>query len=331
LAQAYVQGLADATQGLPLCLRLLRAFPGTAEAVRGAPLLFRCHEALGTLSVAYADLEAAASLLGDAAITAPQALALAEAAAAASKADTALAWLDRAGGTPADGAWQAALAAGCLRVGRQLRAVGAMEAALEALGRGSGLEPSAPRAQVSLEAARLLWEMGRHAAVPDMLLRAFIDEADTETLRGAARLMAAGRLSRRERGSYDVARVHELVRFGFHASAAILGEQLLTDHQAPPARIRRVKEHLVGAYDALVAYHLAREDLPAARATVTRWLRIAESGRDLGRALECLATCQELAGEGEEALTTLSRIVAECPGSPQAATARQRLLEEHIP
>ncbi|NQT87950.1 PD40 domain-containing protein [bacterium] len=329
LAKARVEDLEDARRGLGLCLQLLRMFPGSPEAVGAAPLLFLCRDALGALSVSYADMERAATLLGDKAITPSQALAMAEGAAAAGKAETAFAWLDRAAG--ADAAWQPALAAGCLSVARQLRAVGASQPALEAARRGAALAPSAATAQNALEAAQLLATVGRGADVPGMLLRALDDAADIQTLRAATRLMLSGRLRLQDRADYDVARVGELTLSGFHTQAAALGEQLLSSGQMPRAQSRRVKVHLSAAYDGMVTFHLARDDLPTARKTVGRWLRFADAEHDLGRALERLAACQLLAGQGEAHLTTLGRIVLECPGSPEAAAARRRLLEESLP
>jgi tetratricopeptide (TPR) repeat protein len=324
LAQARLGQLGDPRGALELYFRLLSDFPDFPGGPRAARGVLDCCRQLGPAAASHRVLERAAARLGERHLTPDQILLLAETAAANGLADAALAWLDRLPLDERSARVAERAAAACAAAGDLLQARGRSDAALEAFQRGARGASGAPAARSALRAAQLLVEAGRPVEAVPLLLRALSPEAGPDTVRDALRYLAAGHLRRADPVANDAARVGELVTFGFHGSAVAFGEPLVTGlPSAHPCR-GLVDGHLATAFERVAAYHLARGELAEAKALVARWARAASPGGQ-ARALLWLARCQELAGEAEARVATLSRIVLEFPDSGEAAEARREL------
>jgi len=326
LAGAHLRQLGNPRKALELCFRLLNEFPSYSGLADPASVIFDCYAQLGAEAASHRVLERAAKIIGETRLTREHTLLLAEAAAAGGEAEAALRWLDRLskGGSPRDA--RDRMAAVCLRAAEQFGARGELPKALAAWKRARRTGSRQLAARAALKAGEMLGEMGQHHQAARHLVAALEAEAKPATVREALRLLTAARRKREDPVAYDAARVGELVTFGFLGTAITLGEQIITGLPEEERPRHAARRYLATAFERLVAYHLACDQVEQAQSLVRRWLRHAAPQDDLPRALAKLAACQERAGQREALVLTLSRLTLEFPDRPEAAEARRQLL-----
>ena len=322
MADAERTHLGDPRRALDQYCRLIDDFPDYPRRAEAAASAFQCYAQLAPEPPGYRVLQRVAAALGTAPVQPGHVLLLAEAAAEAGRADDALRWLDR---LPAGTASDRAVAV-CLRAAEHLQTRGATDEALAAWARAIRSGSAATAAQASLAAGKLLAEKGRHQEAIRHLVAALQGRPDVATMREALRLLTRGRLQRADPVAYDTARVAEMVLFGYLDSAVDLGEQVISGLGPQDPRRDDVRRPLADGFERLTRYHLAKDNVPAARAAVNRWLRRASPNADLPRALAALAVCQTAIGNRQALVETLSRLTLEFPATPQAAAARRQLL-----
>ena len=326
LATLQLRDLGNPRKAVDLLFRVLKDLPTGPHLREVAPLLFASYEELGAQAASYRVLEWAAGLIGQAGLTRDQCILIAEAAAANGQAQAALRWLDRLPQEGADDAMAERMARVCLRAAEQLHGGEASSEALAACRRAAAGRHGPLAARASLEAGKLLAAAGDHWEASRCFLAALAPQAEPAVAREAIRLLTAGRIQRRDPLSYDIARVAQLVAFGYLDSGVGLGEELLAGLPKDDPRRAALRRHLAQGLEKLAQYHLARGSVAAARDVIGRWLRHASREDELARALVQLAALQKAAGERQALVETLSRLAIEFADRPEGADARRQLL-----
>ncbi|HUT34511.1 MAG TPA: hypothetical protein VNE39_13575 [Planctomycetota bacterium] len=326
LADTHLRQLGNPRGALDLLFRLAKEFPQGSHLRAAAESVLGCAGELGGQAVSYRVLEWAAGQLGADTLTPSQRLLLAQAAAANGDGRAALRWLAPLASGPVPAGLRSPAAEAFLAAADQLAAIPGAPEVLSAYRRAMALGSGGVAARAALGAARLLARGGGHWEATRLLLEALAPQAPPAVRREALRLLAVGRLQRRDPLAYEIAEVAQHAAFGFLDAAIARGEQLEPAVAVDPARRAALRQALAEAFDGLVAYHLARGDAGSARGVLARWLRGASRGHDLPRALAQLAACHRTAGDTRSLVEVLSRLAAEFPDRPEGAQARRELL-----
>jgi len=328
VADTHLGELGNPRTALAHLILLARAYPQGAHLRAAAESVFACAERLGGPAMSHRVLQWAARQVGEDALSVGQRLLLAEAASANGEPRTALRWLDR---LPAEGVadgLRERAAQAWLGAADQLAAEpnGEDRDALAAYRRVLATSVGTARARAAVGAAKLLTRGGEHAAAARLLLDALAPQGTPAVRREALRLLAAGRVQRRDPLAYDVAEVGELVEFGFLEAAVARAQQLDGSLPASHPLRAQLRPHVARAFAGLAAYHVARGDVASAREAVQRWLRGASRDDDLPAALAQLAACHRMAGDERGLVEVLSRLAAEFPHRSEGAEARRQLM-----
>ena len=334
LANTHLAELGNPRKALELLFRLLQEHPEGSHLRPAAAAVFEACEQLGPAAASHRVAEWAARTLGEDALAPSQIAFLAATAARNADAGAALRWAERfasqppAGSKPAGGshAGQAALAA--VTAAEQLVVQNAPDAALAAYRQALALGPGPAAAQAALGAAKLLAQQGDHWAATGLLLDVLALEATAATRREALRLLAAGRIQRRDPLAYDIAQVGELAAGGFLDTALARGDELMSGLALARNDPRReaLRRHMAAACSQLADCYLARGEAAPALDAARRWMRWASPGDSLAQALARLAAAHALAGDQKARVEALSRLALEFPTTPEGAAARRELL-----